>query len=352
MIRSIDINNFQSHKNTHIEFDPGVNVIIGPSDSGKSAILRALRWVVWNRPLGDSFRSNWGGDTVVDLNFDDCTVQRFKGKNDFYRLWNDPEEPALEFTAFGTAVPDEIEQALNLSELNIQNQMDAPFLLSENPGQVSRHFNKIARIDLIDTSLTNIESWIRGLRQDVKASEDEIERHRQNLEEYEYLDRLEADVEVLEGQESRVSRTGRSADIVHSLIQKVIKVETEIEQSKGILQYEADVLNLLSMYKEQQELGTEYSKLRTTAKRIWNCTQQIKEKKEILKDENIINELLELYNKHDQLTETANKLNQLITAEDALDKKILLAEGRLEDLENKWHENMPDVCPLCDQRIE
>ena len=61
MIQSLQINNFQSHKYSVMELHKGVNVIIGPSDSGKTTILRALRWLVWNRPSGDAFRSDWGG---------------------------------------------------------------------------------------------------------------------------------------------------------------------------------------------------------------------------------------------------------------------------------------------------
>jgi len=56
MIKYLQIQNFQSHKDSLLEFDPGVNVIVGSSDSGKTAVIRALRWLVWNRPSGDAFR--------------------------------------------------------------------------------------------------------------------------------------------------------------------------------------------------------------------------------------------------------------------------------------------------------
>ena len=41
----IEIVNFQSHANTKLNFDEGVNVIIGPSDSGKTAVIRAMKWI-------------------------------------------------------------------------------------------------------------------------------------------------------------------------------------------------------------------------------------------------------------------------------------------------------------------
>ena len=51
-IKKIIIDNFQSHEHTEIEFGPGLNVIVGPSDYGKSAVVRALRWVLYNEPRG------------------------------------------------------------------------------------------------------------------------------------------------------------------------------------------------------------------------------------------------------------------------------------------------------------
>lgn len=48
------IQNFQAHKDTTIEFDC-ITTIVGPSDIGKSAVLRALKWVAKNEPKGTSF---------------------------------------------------------------------------------------------------------------------------------------------------------------------------------------------------------------------------------------------------------------------------------------------------------
>ena len=80
MIKSIHLKNFQSHKDTLIEFDQGVNVIVGQSDVGKSAILRAIAWVCTNKPSGDEFISSWADSTSIKIKTDNCTVIREKGK--------------------------------------------------------------------------------------------------------------------------------------------------------------------------------------------------------------------------------------------------------------------------------
>ena len=54
-IRRLVIDNFQSHEHTEVEFGSGLNVVVGPSDFGKSALVRALRWVLYNEPRGANF---------------------------------------------------------------------------------------------------------------------------------------------------------------------------------------------------------------------------------------------------------------------------------------------------------
>ncbi len=55
MIKSAKLINFQSHIDSLLEFHSGVNSITGQSDSGKSSILRAINWVIHNKPSGDAF---------------------------------------------------------------------------------------------------------------------------------------------------------------------------------------------------------------------------------------------------------------------------------------------------------
>ena len=86
MLTRVEISNFQSHKHTVLEFIPGTNVIIGGTDTGKSALFRAINWVCSNRPLGDAYRSEWGGDTRVVLHTSEGNIiERFRSdtKNEY-----------------------------------------------------------------------------------------------------------------------------------------------------------------------------------------------------------------------------------------------------------------------------
>lgn len=54
MIRSLRLQNFRSYKDTQLEFEPGVNVIVGPNASGKTSILEAVLMMLH----GSSFKGS------------------------------------------------------------------------------------------------------------------------------------------------------------------------------------------------------------------------------------------------------------------------------------------------------
>jgi exonuclease SbcC len=133
-----------------------VNVLVGESDSGKSAIIRALNWVVNNKPSGDSFRSHWENSyTGVGVVVDKFIVWRDKGKENIYAIKLEKDlgksiESLQVFRSFNQDVPEEIKNLLNISPLSLQSQFSSPFLLSMSSGEVAKYLNKIVHLDKID----------------------------------------------------------------------------------------------------------------------------------------------------------------------------------------------------------
>lgn len=156
MIKSLKIQNFQSHKKTQIKFSKGINLICGKTDSGKSSVRRALDWVISNKPSGDSFRSNWGGETKVEIKIKNQIIKRIKGnnKNEYFLNKN-------KYKSFGQNLPEDVSKLININPVNIQRQFDSVFLFSKSPGEVAKYLNRIIDIDIIDKSQSNISKEIR-----------------------------------------------------------------------------------------------------------------------------------------------------------------------------------------------
>lgn len=154
----VTIHNFQSHRDTVLELSPTVNSLEGVSDSGKSAILRAMLWCLTNDPDGIGIASNWakkgpeGKKKIVDemsVSIDNITRFRNAAKNGYITHTSGKEPQTYE--ALKGAVPPDIENAINIGSINIQRQMDPSFLITMTPGNAARYVNELIGLEEIDT---------------------------------------------------------------------------------------------------------------------------------------------------------------------------------------------------------
>ena len=230
MIQSLECRNFQAHKHTSVEFSPGINAIIGSSDSGKSSIIRALLWAYNNRPLGDEYVSYWNRtkkDTVKDetsitIAFDNGAMTRIKTPIRNGYTIND-----VELGAIGTDVPMEVSALFNITDLNIFNQDDRPFLISESAGEVAKYLNRLVKLDKIDYCLSEIESRKRSKAKDIEQTEAALAKATETVERLSWvpkgkalLERIEALTKGIESEQAKMTRLGE-------LIEKCKQAKTE-----------------------------------------------------------------------------------------------------------------------------
>lgn len=181
MIQSLKLKDFQAHEELEIAFSSGVTTIKGPSDRGKSAILRALRWACLNDLPGEEFIREGAKRTEVELRVDRKRIVRGRGGpgGNSYSLGEE------EFKAFGSSVPEPIAKLLSLSELNFQGQHDAPFWFSEPAPEVSRQLNAIIDLSVIDTSLAFVSGVVRQEQDRLVFAREDLAKIQEEREEAE-----------------------------------------------------------------------------------------------------------------------------------------------------------------------
>jgi exonuclease SbcC len=347
MFKSVSIQNFQSHAKTELDFHEGVNVIVGTTDGGKTAIIRALRWLIWNRPSGDALRSRWGGATNVQLETEEGVITRSKDKIDKYTLRLKGQED-IEFKAIGTSVPTEIQRVLNISEINLQNQHDATFLLSDTPGAVATHFNKVARLDRIDTATSAINGWIRGLKSDVSHLETDIATEKAKLPQFENLEKFEIEIEALEQMEGKAVTMRSRYSTLEKDIVRITNLEKEIETLTPLLGLEKLVTSVLDDITKRDQLQTQVDELQTVIDDLEELNEKEEAAKELMPLEPLVLSLLDKYKQLRELKKTKSQLQYLLNQVNLVDDDIVTTGNNVTKLETKFHKEMPDICPLCD----
>lgn len=210
MIERMQVRNFQTHSLLRIKFDPLITTILGKTGAGKSAILRALRWVMFNKPNGTDFIKHGEESCEVKLWVDGKCITRKRGKDEnLYAL------DGKEFKAFGSDVPHEIQKLLNVDAINFQGQHDAPFWFSDTPGQVAKNLNAIVNLESIDEALTAFATETRAASGAVEYTEQRKAQAESETVKYQDLPKLEralVNVEAIhaqwQGHRDRLARLG------------------------------------------------------------------------------------------------------------------------------------------------
>lgn len=239
MLKTLIVENFQSHKSSEIEFVPGVNLIYGQSQSGKTAILRALNLVVNNKPRGDNFiRHNTKEASVSLIGERDgkvFSVTRTRGdKENCYLIDVGGEES--EFRAFGADVPEKVRELLNLTDVNIQDQLSPYFLVLDPPGQIALYIRTIAKLDEIDDIISALSSKIRTTDTDVKGKAEDIEKIDEKLKVLQKINlaKLEENLNVYEGLEDEGEKLNLEVNALSTTLASLKEVEEAVEKINKI----------------------------------------------------------------------------------------------------------------------
>lgn len=342
MINKIELQNFQSHQNTALQFHPNINIIIGQSDSGKTAILRALRWVLFNKPQGEALRSSWGGVTLVTAQIDENYISRIRSDTK-----NSYKVNEQELKAIGADVPEHIKKIFNMNDLNFQHQLDQPFLLSDTPGSVATHFNKIARLEMIDTAVQSVSKWLRSISQEFDRQHANKKTYQTQLENFNFLPEMEQAVVTVEKQEEEKQLLQKNSTQLSVIVQTMKKIQVQVDLYQPLIRLSPFVEEICAQEVEKAKQEDLQKDLQSLLRKIQQTNRQLVFLKQIQVLRKDVEEyevegttLSKLQQKYRQLKD---KLLNLKEAQ----KNIDILSVTVKNMEVQFKKEMPDICPLC-----
>lgn len=256
-IQEVTIEGYQSHVHSTFRLSPGLTVITGPSDAGKTAIIRALRWFAFNEPTGEAFlhtiRNPDGtvkeavDQVKVSVTFDNgvtVTKTRRKGKTTYTH--------SLFPTAWEKAeIPPEIKETLGLVKqqygdfetcLNFAFQLDAPFMLSESASVGAKVLGKLAGTEIVDKSISEVNKKTHQTRTDISYADKQIGEIDVSLTEYFDLDQhdalltaAEAAFKKLKEDQGRYTELVALMDTYQKNTERRITFFDEVERLAGVV---------------------------------------------------------------------------------------------------------------------
>lgn len=249
-ISTIIIKNFQSHRHTVLNLDEHVNVILGSSDVGKTAILRALGWVFFNEPQGTAFIRAGETSTSVELIYSDgYSVKRIRNKkfNGYHINHPDFDEPK-KLSGFGSSVPEEIQEITGVRKFEIadkiespityQTQLEGAFLLSESSIKKAKAIGAISNVNIIDRAIQIANSNIKEFRKNINTSEEALKNSEEQIKEYDNLDERKQNLEKVKDLYSELIQKNKMNENLSVLNQRldnnIERIKTEENTIKSL----------------------------------------------------------------------------------------------------------------------
>jgi len=254
-IKSVQIKNFQSHANSEIIFAPTgqLTTIIGPSDNGKTAVFRAVRWVAYNEPRGTDFiRVGTNQAKVIVSLVNGCQVIRERSRKGFNRyILRDATGKEHVFEGFGDTVPLEIQETLGIRpvtvgdmdiNLNIAEQLEGPFLGKHVSAPAkAKILGKLAGTEEVDIAAKQLNTDLYRRRQDEKNLNIEIAGLREELKKYDYLLVLESTITQVSALLAAVKENQEKKD-------RLEKLQGDLQKTDQRIKFCAAIIDSLEMF--------------------------------------------------------------------------------------------------------
>lgn len=194
MLKELRVKNFHSHKDSIFKFTPGLNAVIGDTQSGKtSGVIRSLILLCKNRPLGGRFFSNFAGKSglsSISATFFDGALISLKKK--IKRV--DGGDKSVKSTIFHvdgnpySSISDEVVRKLNISDLAIQGYHDGDFLITSSSSEIAKTINSYTKLDVADKWISVARSRLKLVRSKISEKIDERKKAKKELRKYRFLD--------------------------------------------------------------------------------------------------------------------------------------------------------------------
>lgn len=232
----VKIENFQSIKDIEFDIDK-YTVLTGPSNSGKSAICRAIEGALFNRS-GDGFVRTGEKFAQVTLTTSTHEIVWTKGSGKNHYTINGEA-----YDKVGTDVPTVVfdmgfrDIELSRSKLRPQmgtDQFDILFLIREQGSLISELFSVLGRLDIITKAGKECSTDLKSRKSLLKTRYDDLTVVDRKLANYQGFEKVELASESLEAEHIEIKEAETELSQLSQLLSLKTECETGIDALQGV----------------------------------------------------------------------------------------------------------------------
>lgn len=328
-ITKVEIDNFQAHKHKVIDFVNGLNVIKGESNSGKTAILRAIYWALYDKPNGSDFIKTGAKSCRVRLHLSNGYIierKRSRSSSGTYTLIS-PDGSVQDFKGFSNNIPVDITNAHQMPELkingtsyriNIASQLDQPFLVGNSSSERISMIGSLVDADRADEAKKEFNLEKRRKETEKKQLQGLLQENMTKLTKYDYLQGMKSTIDLfdkaigkLDADEKKMADLVAVRDKRAELIKESTAIDTRLDQI--IIPDKADINEFKSNIDTLDKMESLAFKDKSLNTQLNTVNNRIAEIGDLSSITDLINSIKESIDMIEALTELKSERDNLLS---------------------------------------
>ena len=367
-LKQLELTNFQKFEHLILDLTPGVNILHGITESGKSCIRRALEWVYFNKSIRkDGIRKEGTKQTSVKITRSDgVIVERIKSNTVNRYVLKVTGEKDKEFKSIGKEIPEEIQKVLQVRTvdidkekivLNIAKQVALPFLLDKTGTFRMKLFNQLTGSDILDKVFSSLNKDILHINKVEKLEKERLKEQEGKLAEVqEKKEKAETLHKRFSEQYNKVKEKIEEYQELCEYFQKLCGINVKLAETNGELKDiktidETKLLNLEVCIEELKRLNQLLCSITKIKLDLSNTTEKL----EAIKVPEIdLSDIGEKIDKFDRLQKLTTQLDNIKISDKKFKDKIIITTEQIEEGEAKYKELLRQckICPTCKQEVK
>lgn len=272
MLKRITLHNFMSHSHTVIDLAPGLTVLTGPNNCGKSAFVSALQILAENSS-GEFMVRHGAKECRVVVETDDGHTIEWKRKKKVVSYNIDGEE----FHRLRNSVPDKLRQVLKLSKVKAgdSDQFDVHFGEQKSPIFLLGERGSRAAAFFASSSDASVLIEMQKLhRSKVKSAQQEFQRQQSESKQIAAILEVLASVPTLESKLEELDKTYEDLLTENQQIQRLETLIQDWQRSSHVVTKLEQTVRLMDLLPAALQQENEKS-LELLTLRIQDVSQQV-----------------------------------------------------------------------------
>ena len=348
-IKSIEMVNFQSHKYQKINLDRYMNLLVGESDNGKSAILRAIYWVYTGKPTGISFVRYGCDSTEVTIELGNGTkIKHYVSlrpsdktkvyKNQYTITYPDGTEETgntrllpkvQELLGYCNFAIDE-QQSL---DINFMRQGEGWFLISDNVSspQRAKTIGAIMNTSCVDACLKDCDKELKAINREITLNQAEIVKCDEEISTYEDLEEQKKNIEKVENLLNKIKSISEKKEKITAIKEKINSSKDKIKELNVIIS-ELNKFDLRPKIDEIKSVLDKMISISKTQNKIINSKNRIDEQSQIINGlkntETLVSTISNLQTKISSIIVITDNYTKLINANNGINNCNLVLDKK------------------------